>query len=105
MATIYPLNSTSLREQSSTTITCEALGYPQPTIVWSRLDGSLSDRVSVSDSVSVPAGYGNVTRVSIKLTIKNASRKDTGEYMCSANNSVGNDTKIIKITVKCKLII
>ena len=59
----------------------------------------------MSDSVSVPTGYGNITRVSVNLTITNASREDTGVYMCSANNSVGNDTKSVNITVQCELII
>ena len=100
-ATIIPLNNTIVREKNETTITCKALGYPQPTIVWSRTNGTLSDRVSVSDSVSVPTGDGNVTRVSVNLTITNASREDTGVYTCSTNNSVGNDTKSINITVQC----
>ena len=85
-------------------ITCEAFGYPPPTVVWSRTNGSLSDRVSVSDKVSVPTGYGNVTRVSVNLTITNSSREDTGVYMCSANNSVGSDYKSINITVQCELV-
>ena len=94
-----------VRERNTTTITCEALGYPPPTVVWSRTNGTLSDRVSVSDSVSVPTGYGNLTRVIVNLTITNASREDTGVYMCSANNSVGSDSKSINITVQCELII
>ena len=57
----------------------------------------------MSDSVSVPTGYGNVTRVSVNLTITNASREDTGVYTCSANNSVGNDNRDININVQCKL--
>ena len=104
-ATVIPLNNTIVREGNITTITCEALGYPPPTIVWSRTNGTLSDRVSVSDSVSVPTGYGNITRVSVNLTITNASREDTEVYMCSANNSVGSDTKSINITVQCKFTI
>ena len=56
----------------------------------------------MSDSVSVFTGYGNVTRVSVNLTITNASREDTGVYMCSANNSVGSDNKSISITVQCE---
>ena len=83
------------------TITCDAFGYPPPTVVWNRINGNLSDRVSVSDSVSVPTGYGNVTRVGVNLTITNASREDTGVYICSANNSIGSDNSNINITVQC----
>ena len=57
----------------------------------------------MSDNVSVPTGYGNVTRVN--LTITNASREDTGVYVCSANNSVGSNNKNINITVQCQFII
>ena len=103
MAKVISLNNTTIREGNTTTITCEALGYPPPTVVWSRTNGILSDRVSVSDSVSVPTGYGNVTRMSVNLTITNASREDTGVYMCSANNSVGSDNRNISVTVQCKL--
>ena len=92
-----------ITEGSTTTILCEAIGYPPPTVVWNRINGILSDRVSVSDSVNVPTGYGNVTRVSVNLTINTASRKDTGEYICSANNSIGSDSSNVSITVQCKL--
>ena len=103
MAKVISLNNTTIREENTTMITCEALGYPPPTVVWSRTNGTLSDRVSVSDNVSVPTGYGNVTRMSVNLTITNASREDTGVYMCSANNSVGSDNRNISVTVQCKL--
>ena len=105
VATVSLLNDTIIREGSTTTITCEAFGYPPPTVVWNRINGILSDRVSVSDSVSVPTGYGNVTRVSVNLTITNASREDTGVYTCSANNSIGSDSSNVSITVQCKLFV
>ena len=100
-----PFNDTIILEQNTTTITCETFGYPPPTIVWSRTNGALSDRVSVSDSVSVPTGNGNVTRVSVNLTITNAYREDTGVYTCSANNSIGSDDRSVSITVQCKFVI
>ena len=93
-----------IQEGNTKTVTCEALGYPPPTIVWNRIDGNLSDRVSVSDSVSVPTGYGNVTRVSVNLTITNAYREDTGVYTCSANNGIVSDSSSINITVQCKYV-
>ena len=103
IATVNPINHTFVGEGNATAITCEALGYPPPTVVWNRLDGNFSDRVIMSDSVSASTGYGNVTRVSVNLTITNASREDTGEYMCSANNSIGGDYENMIITVHCKL--
>ena len=95
--------STVITEGSTTTLLCEAIGYPPPTVVWNRFNGILSDGVSVSDSVSVPTRYGNVTRVSVNLTITNAYREDTGNYICFANNSIGSDNSNISITVQCKL--
>ena len=59
----------------------------------------------MSDSVSVPTGYGNVTRVSVNLTITNASREDTGVYTCSANNSNETDGRNVSITVQCKFLV
>ena len=102
IATVSQINDEVLIERNATTITCEAIGYPPPTVQWDRTDGTLSDRVSVSGSISVPTGYGNVTRVSVNLTITNVSREDTGVYMCSANNSVGDDIINASITVQCK---
>ena len=96
-------NSTFVTERNTVKFTCEAIGYPPPIVVWNRNNGTLSDRVSVSDSVSVPTGNGNVTRVSVNLTITNASREDTGVYTCSANNSIGSDNRNVSITVQCKL--
>ena len=99
--------SVIINEGNTTTILCEAIGYPTPTIVWSSTNENLSDRVtvSVSDSVSVPTGYGNVTRVSVNLILTTALRVDTGDYICSANNSIGDDYKNVSITVQCKLFV
>ena len=105
ITTVHSLNNTIVVEGNTTTITCEAFGYPPPTVVWNRINGILSDRVSVSDSVSVPTGYGNVTRVSVNLTISNTSREDTGVHTCSANNSIGSDSSNVTITVQCKFVL
>ena len=94
-----------INETNSATILCEAIGYPPPTVIWSSSNEDLSDRVLVSDSVSVSTGYGNVTRVSVNLIITNAIREDTGEYICSANNSIGDDYKNVSIIVQCKLFV
>ena len=57
----------------------------------------------MSDNVSVPTGYGNVTRVSVNLTITNIIRVDRGNYLCSTDNGIGSDNENISITVHCKL--
>ena len=104
-ATIFTVfSNVTVVEGNTTTITCEAIGYPPPTIIWNIINQTLSDGVSGSDSVSAPTGNGNVTRVSVNLTITNASREDTGMYTCSANNSIGSNIKNFNITVQCKFI-
>ena len=102
-----PLENTTtvITEGDTTTITCEAVGYPPPTIEWDRTNGALSARVSVSDSVSAPTGNGNVTSVSENLTLTNGNREDTGLYECSASNSVGSDNRNTSVTVQCELIV
>ena len=85
-----------ITEGDMETITCEAIGYPPATLEWSMSDGALSDRVSVSNSFLIGFGVG------LNLTITNASREDTGVYICSANNSIGSDNESISVTVQCK---
>ena len=100
---ITVFNNVIVQETEEIVIICEAIGYPPPTVIWTIVNKTLSDRVSVSDSVSVPTGYGNVTRVNVNLTITNAYREDTGNYICTANNSIGSDSSNISITIQCKL--
>ena len=100
--TISPINDEIVIEGNTTTITCEAIGYPPPTVFWSKTEGVINYTVSVSDSISVPTGYGNETRVSVNLTVANAYRDDTGVYTCRANNSIGNDSMNVSITIQCK---
>ena len=102
---ITVFNNLIIRETNATMIMCEAIGYPPPTVIWTIVNRTLSDRVSVSDSVSVPTGYGNVTRVSVNLTITNAYREDTGNYICSVLNSIGRDSSNVSVTVQCELFI
>ena len=47
---------------------------------------------------------GFVSRVSVNLTITNASREDTGVYRCFANNNIGSDSSDVRITVESKCI-
>ena len=85
-------------EETSITFTCEATGDPMPTLMWSRTSKTLSDRVSMGNAVITEDGS-----VSVKLTIINASREDTGEYVCTANNCVGNDSRSVQSTINGKI--
>ena len=92
-------NSTTINEGNTVIFRCEVLGYPPPTIVWSKTNGALSDRVSVSDSVSVQIGRGNVTRVSSTFTITNIDVDDRGTYECTARNYVSSASRMFMISV------
>ena len=94
-----------ITEGSNESITCTAIGYPVPTVVWQNSDGSsLSNNRLVSGSpVNVSStGVGNVSSVNVELMVIGAMRVDSGMYRCSANNSVNDTTRNITITVQCK---
>ena len=102
---ITPLiNETVINEGMNISFTCESVGIPLPTIVWSRANGALSNGVLVGDNVTGLVEDCNVTKVSVNLTIVSASREDTGVYICSASNSIGSDRSNVSVTVRCKFI-
>ena len=80
---------------NTVTIMCVALGYPPPTIVWNKINGTLSDRVSLTND-SVPVGSGNIPSVRVNLTITAVDMEDMGIYQCDAGNGV---SRYINITV------
>ena len=89
-----PLDTTTIliHEGMNRTFTCKATGYPIPNVIWHRVNGSLTDRVSVSENI-LTGGGGSTAN----LVIRNASREDTGIYTCTANNSIGSDSRSIRI--------
>ena len=44
---------------------------------------------------------GNVTRVTVDLTISGAYREDTADYMCSASNLLNRVTRNVSLIVQC----
>ena len=80
-------------------ITCTATGYPVPDIVWLNNDGSAVDGNRIKPDSAIATGVGNIYNVSVSMTV---GRNDAGVYKCIANNSIGNDTRTINITVNCK---
>ena len=80
-------------------ITCTATGYPEPDIVWLNNDGSVVDENRQVTGSVMATGVGNVSSVNVSMIV---GRSDSGVYKCVANNSVGNNTNTINITVHCK---
>ncbi|KAJ6634940.1 Basement membrane-specific heparan sulfate proteoglycan core protein, partial [Pseudolycoriella hygida] len=74
-----------VEEGSSTEVQCQSTGTPPIQFSWDRLDGELSQDVSVND------GY---------LRFNDIRKSDEGEYRCSSRNYYGDDSKIINIYVR-----
>ena len=94
----------NITEGSNGSVTCTATGYPVPTVVWQKSDGSsLINNILKSGSVvNSSTAVGNVTSVSVDLQVVGASRVDTGMYKCFVNNNISNTSRNIIITVQCK---
>ena len=87
-------------EGQNTTLTCVGVGHPPPLVQWKKLNGSLSDRVSITN-MSMSTNEGNVTRVTVDLIFTGAYREDTGVYECSAINLLSNATRNVSLIVQC----
>ena len=84
-------------EGDSLTLSCTARGYPRPTITWST---GTDSRIQVNASFSTDAeGYLIVTS---NLVISNVFREDAGIHICTANNTIGMDSRSFSLTVFCK---
>lgn len=60
-------------------------GFPSPTITWSKLRSPLPWRHKVVDS---------------SLVLPNVGRQDSGEYICSATNSLGTSDVTVMLDVE-----
>ena len=80
--TVLPQNLT-VNETNPIAVSCDASGFPAPSFTW-RKDGQV---------LSQPK----------ELSIQRSDRRDTGMYVCSASNGVGQDkTAKAYVTVQCK---
>ena len=91
---------TDIVEGQNTTLTCIGVGHPPPLVQWRKLNGSLSDRVSITN-MSMSTNEGNVTRVTVDLIFTGTYREDTGVYECSATNLPNIATRSISLIVQC----
>ena len=80
----------------SFTVTCNATGYPIPSIEWT-LNGTFYFIESPVTTIMVTEGLRSNTSV---LVVSNAMTNDTGIYQCIATNVVNNDTQDTTITVQ-----
>ena len=104
--------SIEVNETDTVLLTCVARGFPAPTVAWYLGTLSESDRLTsdgrieivTSDPVDDSDGFFVVTS---NLTIPNSNRRDTGVYICGANNTVLEqdrvEVRMFDLTVNCKL--
>jgi len=77
-----PQNLT-VNETNPIAVSCDASGFPEPSVKWKK-DGQI---------LSQPK----------QLSIQTSDRSDTGLYVCTASNGVGQDkTAQAYVTVQCK---
>ena len=89
-----------LVEGNNVILSCVGVGYPPPLVQWSKLNGSLSDRVS-SSNMSMSTNEGNVTRVTVDLIFTGAYREDTGVYECTVSNILNSNTRNTTLIIQC----
>ena len=87
-------------EGNNVTLKCVGVGYPSPLVEWRKLNGSLSDRVSITN-MSMLTNEGNVTNVTVDLIFTGTYREDTGVYECSVSNLLNTVMISIDLVVQC----
>ena len=83
---------------------CVGVGYPPPLVQWRKLNGSFSDRVSITN-MSMSRNVTNITRVIAELIFTSVSREDTGDYECSVSSKIKNITRKLSLIIQCTYVI
>ena len=87
-------------EGNSAILRCVGVGYPPPLVQWNKVNGSLSDRTSITN-MSMLTNEGNVTNITVDLIFTGTYREDTGVYECSVSNLLNYVTRNISLIVQC----
>ena len=87
-------------EGQNITLTCVGAGYPPPLVEWNKMNGSLSDRTSITN-MSMLTNEGNVTNFTVDLIFTGTHRNDTGVYECTVSNILNTITRNTTLIVQC----
>ena len=87
-------------EGNNAILRCVGVGYPPPLVQWNKVNGSLSDRTSITN-MSMLTNEGNVTNITVDLIFTGTYREDTGVYECSVSNLLNDDRANITFIVTC----
>ena len=81
--------SLTVTQNQTATFYCSADGNPKPSVSWSKISGT---------------GLVNTDGQDNKLQIRNAEYNDSGSYVCTATNILGQVKKAVTLLVEGKLL-
>ena len=81
-------NLLTVTQNQTATFHCSADGSPKPSVSWSKISGT---------------GLVNTGGQDNKLQINSASYNDSGTYVCTAANVLGELKKVVKLFVEGKM--
>ncbi|XP_032937521.1 neural cell adhesion molecule 1 isoform X13 [Catharus ustulatus] len=92
----YVENKTAMELEDQITLTCEASGDPIPSITWRTSTRNISNEEKTLDGRIVVRSHARVS----SLTLKDIQYTDAGEYVCTASNTIGQDSQPMYLEVQ-----
>ncbi|KAM5227054.1 neural cell adhesion molecule 1 isoform 2-T2 [Hipposideros larvatus] len=92
----YVENQTAMELEEQVTLTCEASGDPIPSITWRTSTRNISSEEKTLDGHMVVRSHARVS----SLTLKIIQYTDAGEYICTASNTIGQDSQSMYLEVQ-----